>query len=553
VARGCYYSRSMNPYALSLVRHEGLARSACFSALVAVMFVVSPGALAQGPCGPGWQQVVSAGGGLNSIVLSSVRFDPDGSGPRSPVLAVGGGFTTAGSAAANFIATWDPATNVWAPLGSGIGGTVESLAVMPNGDLVAGGNFTTAGGAAANYVARWSISSQTWSAMSTGMNDVVLALAVQPNGDLIAGGTFSRASGVPAFYVARWNQAAAGGAGAWEPIGSGMDSNVNALVVLPSGDLIAGGNFSTAGGNVVRRIAQLGQGSNIWLPVSTGFSGNVYALTVMPNGDLIAGGLFVTAGPNTVNYVARYSPGAAFWTALGGGVDNTVWSLAALPGGDIAVGGSFTNAGGTPAHGIARWSDSSGAWSAIGSTNNTNGKISTILTTPNGELYAGGYFTLIGGNTAPYFARFSTGGTAPLITAQPSPQAACLNDTAAFSIIASGTGPFAYQWHKDTVAIDSVANPSAATDSLTLMNVNPGDAATYDCIVTNACGSVTSNTATLTICIGDFNCDGGVDGSDIEAFFAEWSAGNVTSDVNFDGGVDGADVEVFFERWVSGC
>jgi hypothetical protein len=54
-------------------------------------------------------------------------------------------------------------------------------------------------------------------------------------------------------------------------------------------------------------------------------------------------------------------------------------------------------------------------------------------------------------------------------------------------------------------------------------------------------------------CIGDYNQDGGVDGSDVEAFFADWSAGFAESDVNQDGGVDGTDVEFFFEQWSAGC
>jgi 3',5'-cyclic AMP phosphodiesterase CpdA len=50
----------------------------------------------------------------------------------------------------------------------------------------------------------------------------------------------------------------------------------------------------------------------------------------------------------------------------------------------------------------------------------------------------------------------------------------------------------------------------------------------------------------------DYNRDGGVEGADIEAFFADWSAGAARSDVNRDGGVDGTDVRVFFEAWASG-
>jgi hypothetical protein len=55
------------------------------------------------------------------------------------------------------------------------------------------------------------------------------------------------------------------------------------------------------------------------------------------------------------------------------------------------------------------------------------------------------------------------------------------------------------------------------------------------------------------VCIADYTCDGGIDGADVFAFFAEWEAGESLSDVNDDGGVDGADVSVFFERWENGC
>jgi len=53
-------------------------------------------------------------------------------------------------------------------------------------------------------------------------------------------------------------------------------------------------------------------------------------------------------------------------------------------------------------------------------------------------------------------------------------------------------------------------------------------------------------------CPADFNNDGGIDGADVEAFFAAWEAGDPNSDVNSDGGIDGADVESFFAAWEAG-
>jgi hypothetical protein len=54
-------------------------------------------------------------------------------------------------------------------------------------------------------------------------------------------------------------------------------------------------------------------------------------------------------------------------------------------------------------------------------------------------------------------------------------------------------------------------------------------------------------------CPSDYNQDGGVDGSDVGAFFVDWEAGDAAADMNQDGGVDGTDVDTFFGYWEAGC
>ncbi|MBX3409658.1 MAG: hypothetical protein KF859_07200 [Phycisphaeraceae bacterium] len=54
------------------------------------------------------------------------------------------------------------------------------------------------------------------------------------------------------------------------------------------------------------------------------------------------------------------------------------------------------------------------------------------------------------------------------------------------------------------------------------------------------------------ICYADINEDGGIDGADVEAFFAFWESGDPIADLNNDGGIDGADVEFFFAVWEEG-
>jgi hypothetical protein len=53
-------------------------------------------------------------------------------------------------------------------------------------------------------------------------------------------------------------------------------------------------------------------------------------------------------------------------------------------------------------------------------------------------------------------------------------------------------------------------------------------------------------------CFADYNNDGGIDGDDVIAFFADWDAGNICADGDASTGVDGDDVIAFFGAWDAG-
>jgi hypothetical protein len=82
----------------------------------------------------------------------------------------------------------------------------------------------------------------------------------------------------------------------------------------------------------------------------------------------------------------------------------------------------------------------------------------------------------------------------PQITTQPQANTAvCSGNTLNLSVVASG-GTVAYQWRKNGVNI-----PGATSSSFTISNVAAGDAADYTVVVSNSCGSVTSNVANVTV------------------------------------------------------
>ncbi len=93
---------------------------------------------------------------------------------------------------------------------------------------------------------------------------------------------------------------------------------------------------------------------------------------------------------------------------------------------------------------------------------------------------------------------FSTAAPVAPTVATP-PQAATVNagSNVTFTVAASGTAPFSYQWRKNGTAI--TGNTSATTATFTMTNVQATEAADYDVVVTNSVGSVTSAAAALAV------------------------------------------------------
>ncbi|NVO33115.1 T9SS type A sorting domain-containing protein [Hymenobacter lapidiphilus] len=355
--------------------------------------------------GTTWSSMgAGTGDGADDVVMA-LRASSDGS-----VYAVGN-FTQAGRVVALKVARWTG--NSWQALrtgvANGIKGSLNVLAVAPNGDVYVGGQFTQAGGVVARNIARWD--GTNWSALRAeeydGVNSVVYALAVAANGDVYVGGGFTQAGRVTANGVAHWNGRA------WNSLGTGAangaeSGDVTALAMARNGDVYMGGRFTRVGGLLVNHIARWD--GTTWHTLGTGndagIRGSVLALAVAPNGDVIAGGEFLRAGAGTANRVARWN--GTTWSSLGtglaNGVNNTVYALAVAKNGDVYVGGEFREAGGAEATYLARWNGV--AWAALGA--GVNGAVLSIALAEDGAVYAGGFFRQASGIDALKVARWNT-------------------------------------------------------------------------------------------------------------------------------------------------
>src|SRR5688572_27746086 len=122
----------------------------------------------------------------------------------------------------------------------GVTGYAIAMAALPNGDVVVAGTLF-AGLPWNQRLARFDGS--TWNAFGPPFTGMIATLRALPNGELIAGGTFISAGGVPAINIARWNGAS------WQALGAGPSmptvSTVDAVSVLPGGDVVAGSRYQT--------------------------------------------------------------------------------------------------------------------------------------------------------------------------------------------------------------------------------------------------------------------------------------------------------------------
>lgn len=175
-------------------------------------------------------------------------------------------------------------------------------------------------------------------------------------------------------------------------------------------------------------------------------------------------------------------------------------------------------------------------------------------------------------------------GPLPPRLGQVSDAASCPGTGASLSVTAVGSGPFTYQWRRNGVPVDVLANPSAATATLSFGSLVPGDAGTYTCVVTNGCGNATSAPAELTVLTcpcgpadiatadGSPTPDGYTNNGDFQCFFANFfnascvECGSATatacnpadiaqSDASPgpDGCVNNGDFQLFFGEFFAGC
>src|SRR5438105_9424893 len=237
-------------------------------------------------------------------------------------------------------------------------GTVYVVVVQPDGKILIGGDFTTLspnGGAAVtrNRIARLNPDGTLDTAFDPNANNTVLSIAVQADGKILAGGLFTSIGGQTRNFIARLD-ATTGLADSFDPNANDL---VDAIAVQADGKILAAGAFNGAnsiGGQMRNFIARLDATTGLADSFDPNANNFVFSIAVQADGKILAGGLFTNIGGQTRNYIARLDATTGLADSLDPNAKGFVDAIAVQADGKILAGGNFTSVGGQTRNHIAR-------------------------------------------------------------------------------------------------------------------------------------------------------------------------------------------------------
>jgi hypothetical protein len=286
----------------------------------------------------GWQEVPGAISGD----IAEIVFDSNGH------AYMGGSFTVASSTQnISNLAIWDGVD--WSGFSAAVPGQITAMAIDANDTL-----YVAAHAPNANTSTVYEWTGSAWQQLGDAFDDYVQTMQVLPGGDLYAAGSFDGdiTATTTLSKIARWDGSA------WVGVGGGINEfgRISASTVW-DGKLVVVGQFDEVGSAAAGSIAiwdgstwdTLGGGLPSRFP--NGPPPTVMAVTSKANG-LFVSGTFPQIDTVPAKYVAWWD--GQDWHALGDGLSDFAQALT-VSDYRLFVGGPFTEAGGHPSYHIGEW------------------------------------------------------------------------------------------------------------------------------------------------------------------------------------------------------
>jgi uncharacterized delta-60 repeat protein len=306
--------------------------------------------------------------------------------------------------------------------GPGADGFVRVVAVQPDGKIVLGGNFSTVRGANNALITRLTPDGSSDPGFSSQFLTPVLqsriyTVGFQINGSIVAAGLFS---GVGSIF--RTNIARLQADGSVDPTfnpGAGPSGLVRILALQPDGRIIIGGEFTTVNNTNRNRIARLNADGSLDTSFNPGLGADnsVRTVALLPGGQILVGGQFTSFDGHSSKYLVRLNSDGTLDTTFpqGTGPDNSLYFISPQPDGTMIIAGDFTSVNGTNINRIARLQpDGSLDDSFMPPGGAVGGPVYQVIVQLTGKIVVGGAFTSLDGMSFNHLGRLNTDGSLDL-------------------------------------------------------------------------------------------------------------------------------------------
>ncbi|MFT3868715.1 MAG: hypothetical protein QM715_09460 [Nibricoccus sp.] len=243
--------------------------------------------------------------------------------------------------------------------GSGFNSNVYSIVVQPDGRILVGGSFYSVNGTEQKCIARLNSDGSRDISFSTGLGFDwrVSSLALQPDGRIVAAGWFSTFNGAAVNCIARLHSN--GSLDTTFNPGTGFNGEVYRIALQADGKIVAAGGFTTYNGILNNEIVRLNADGSIDTTFHTGTGlqhrASTAAATVLTDGKIVAVGGFTLYNGISANGVVRLLADGSFEQTPSGSplVPAKVQTAYPMAGGKWFVGGDFNFVNGIARDGVA--------------------------------------------------------------------------------------------------------------------------------------------------------------------------------------------------------
>lgn len=189
---------------------------------------------------------------------------------------------------------------------------INSVAQLADGTYAIGGDFLQIDNQQQPNFALLDASGRLLNAPEVSVENVgtINEVAISPDGDMIVGGDFNRINGLPHTNLARLNPS--GELDEQFGVTNAPDGLVNSLVVLPDGKVLVAGPFSTIGDSPSPGIGKLLSDGSVDTSFNVGIgvppqSGHISDMALDDRGRIVVGGTFVDFAGSGQESLARLS------------------------------------------------------------------------------------------------------------------------------------------------------------------------------------------------------------------------------------------------------